>query len=135
MSIRIPAALANLMLDAGIGSVTNAGKLRVYSGSQPSTGGAAVTTQTKLIEFTLNANAFPDAAAGILTAAAIAATVALATGTATWFRLLRADGTTVVLDGAVGVQGSGAECIITTTAIESGETVAVLSLRVIQPLA
>lgn len=131
-SPRITAAVANAMLDAGIGSLADVGKLRVYDGTQPATGGGAITTQVKLLEFTLDANAFPAAAAGVLTANGIGAELGLANGTATWFRLVKADGTTVLLDGSAGM--ASCDLILSNDAITTLDVVAVLSMTITQPL-
>jgi hypothetical protein len=60
-----------------------------------------------LAELRFGATAFGAAVAGVATANAITAEdAALATGTATWFRALKSDGTTVVFDGSVGTTGA-----------------------------
>lgn len=132
---RINAATANLMVDAGFGNVANSGKLQIYDGTQPATGGAAITSQVKLLEFTLDSDAFPAAAGGIITANSVGAVGGLANGTAAWFRLVRASSSTHILDGDVGIAGSGADCIISSTAITTLDVFALLSLVIQQPLA
>jgi hypothetical protein len=83
-----------------------------------------VTTQTLLAELRWNATAFGAASSGVATANAITAdTSADNTGTATWFRALKSDGTTVVFDGSVGT--SGADLNLNSTAISAGATVSV----------
>lgn len=104
----------------------NAGLLRIYDGVQPANAGTAVTSQTKLVESTLNATAFAAAVAGVATANAIANVNAVATGTATWFRVLKSDGVTVVFDGSVGT--ATANLVMNSTAIQSGAAVAITSL-------
>jgi hypothetical protein len=102
----------------------NNGYLRLYSGTQPATADTAVTTQTLLAELRWNATAFGAASSGVATANAITAdTSADNTGTATWFRALKSDGTTVVFDGSVGT--SGADLNLNSTAISAGATVSV----------
>lgn len=132
---QITVAVANAMLDAGLGSVTNQGYLRVYDGIQPASAAIAITTQVKLLEFRMAADAFPVATNAQLVAGAISAAVATATGIAKWFRLSKADGTTV-MDGDVGVQGSPDiyDLGIDHDDITIGETVAVTSFTVVHPL-
>ena len=102
----------------------NNGYLRLYDGTQPATANTAVTTQTLLAELRWNATAFGAASNGVATANAITSdTSADATGTATWFRALKSDGTTVVFDGSVGT--SGADLNLNSTAISAGATVSV----------
>ena len=97
----------------------NNGYLRLYSGTQPATADTAVTTQTLLAELRWNATAFGAASSGVATANAITAdTSADNTGTATWFRALKSDGTTVVFDGSVGT--SGADLNLNSTSIKIG---------------
>lgn len=116
-------ALRNAKLDAITTFAGNSGKLRIYSGSRPATGGAITTL---LVELTMNATSFPAASGGVLTANAIASGTAVATGTATWARLFKSDGTTIVMDMGVGT--SGQEVTIATTSIVTSGTVSVSSL-------
>jgi hypothetical protein len=130
---RLPAATANAAMDAAIGNVANSGKLRIYDGTQPATGDTAISTQNLLAELTLNADAFPAASGGVLTANAITQdSAADATGTATWFRLLQSDGSTKIIDGSVGT--SSADLVLGSTAIQVGAAVQVTSLTFTLPL-
>jgi len=120
-------------------ALLNSGKLRIYDGSQPADANTAVTTQTLLAELTFGATAFgspsPSGSAGsrvqTATANAITAATAAATGTAAWFRAVKSDGSTVVLDGSAGE--SGCDLNLATTSIAEGDTVAVSSFTVTQP--
>jgi hypothetical protein len=104
------------------------GLLRLYNGTQPASPDTAVGSQVKLAELTCNATAFAGAASsGVLTASAISSANAVASGTASWFRLTKSDGTAVI-DGTVGT--SGADLIIDNTSINSGQSVSVTSLTV-----
>ena len=63
---------------------------------------------------------------GVLTLGAITDdSSANATGTATWFRIVKADGTTHVMDGNVGTSGS--DLNLTTTSIVATQPVSVTS--------
>lgn len=105
---------------------SGAGKLRVYDGARPATGG---TVTNLLVEFTLP-NPFEDSiSGGVLTAAAISPATASGTGTATWFRIIDGDGT-FVLDDDVGGTGSGKALELSSTSISSGQTVTIDSLTI-----
>jgi hypothetical protein len=126
-NVKYAAALKNTRLDAITTRAGTSALLRIYDGSQPATADTAVSTQTLLAELTCNASAFASAASGgVLTASAITTdSSANATGTATWFRLVASNGTTVVCDGTVGTSGS--DLNLSTTSIVSGSPVAVSS--------
>lgn len=107
-------------------TLLNNGYLRLYDGAQPANADTAVTTQTQLAELRWNATAFGAASNGVAVANAITAdTNADATGTATWFRALKSDGTTTVFDGSVGT--SSADLVLNSTAITAGANVSVTS--------
>ena len=121
------------MADAGVNAeadalaaLLNSGYLRIYDGTQPATADTAVSGQVLLAELRFNATAFGASSAGVITANAISDdTDADNTGTATWFRALKSDGTTSVLDGNVGT--SSANLVISTTSIVQHATVSVSS--------
>ncbi len=98
------------------------GYLRIYSGTQPATADTALSGNTLLAELRFSATSAPAAVAGVLTFNAIASDMSAdATGTATFFRAFKADGTSVVMDGTVGT--SAADAIINATAISAGAQV------------
>lgn len=132
LSPRITAAVANAMLDAGIGIPADGGKIFIYSGTQPATGGGSLSGNTLLGTLTLGADAFPAASANVLTANAITPeSSAPSGGTATWFRMTQSDGTTVLMDGSVGT--SGTDLVITTTTIVLGGVITATSLTITHP--
>ena len=117
-------SLRNAQLDAITTFAGNAALLRIYDGTRPATGGTATT---KLAELTCGSPFAPSASSGSLTANSITQdSSADATGTATWFRIVKSDGTTHVLDGSVGT--SGADLNLTSTSIVATEPVSVTSL-------
>lgn len=123
---RLSNAAANAAADA-VTVLANSGKLRIYDGTQAATADTAVGAQVLLAELTLNATAFGAASAGVSTANAITSDASAdASGTATWFRVLKSDGTTVLFDGSVGT--SGANLNLNSVAISSGAAVSVSSL-------
>ena len=123
MALGYLAATRNVMLDAITTSAGASALLRIYDGARPATGGAATTL---LAELVCNATFAAAAAAGVLTLNAIAQDAsANATGTATWFRIVKADGTTFVMDGNVGTSGS--DLNLTTVSIVITQPVSVTS--------
>lgn len=102
------------------------GYLRIYDGTQPTNADTAIGAQVLLAELRFNADAAPVAVNGVLTFNAITQdSSADATGTASWFRALQSNGTSVCFDGSVGT--SGCDLNIATTAIVAGASVGVTS--------
>ena len=126
--------LSDTAANAAVNAVTalaNSGLLRIYDGTQAADANTAVGAQVLLAELTLNATAFGAAVAGVATANAITADAsANASGTATWFRVVKSDGTTVLFDGSVGT--SGANLNLNSVAISVGAAVAVTSFTYTQ---
>jgi hypothetical protein len=119
-------SIRNAMLDTITTRAGNAALLRIYDGTRPATGGAATTL---LAELTCGTPFAAGAAAGVLTLGAITQDAsANASGTATWFRIVKADGTTFVLDGNIGTSGS--DLNLTTTTIVAGQPVSVTSFTI-----
>lgn len=115
----------------------NSGKLRIYSGTQPTDANTAIGSQVKLAELTFGATAFAASAASgsagskVVTATANTITGDLsadATGTATWFRVVKSDGTSVVFDGTVGT--TGCDLNLASTSLVTGEDVEVTSFSI-----
>lgn len=123
MAVGMAASLRNSRLDAITTAAGASALLRIYDGTRPATGGTATTL---LAELTCNATFAPAASGGTLTLNSITSdTSANATGTATWARIVKSDGTTHVLDCSVGT--SGADINLNTVSIVSGATVSVTS--------
>jgi hypothetical protein len=117
--------IRNAMLDTITTRAGASALLRIYDGTRPATG-AAITTQVLLAELTCNATFAPAASGGVLTLNAITQDAsANNTGTATWFRIVKSDGTSFVLDGNVGTSGS--DLNLTTTSIVATQPVSVSS--------
>lgn len=110
--------LRNAQLDEITAAVGNAGKLALYDGTRPATGGAATT---KLAEWTLGTPFAPGAAAGVLSPTIPAATTGLAAGTATWARITTSGGTFCI------DLGVGAEITLNTTTVSIGVSCSVTS--------
>ena len=122
-NLKMSATLRNNMLDEITGYAGASAILKIYSGTQPATGGAETTV---LAQLTCNATFAAAASAGVLTLNSITAdSSANASGTATWFRIYQSDGTTHVLDGDVSTTAAGTgDLQLDDTAIVLGGTVA-----------
>lgn len=117
--------IRNAMLDTITTRAGASALLRIYDGTRPATG-AAITSQVLLAELTCNATFAPAASGGTLTLNAITQdSSANNTGTATWFRIVKSDGTSFVLDGNVGTSGSDLNLV--TTSIVATQPVSVTS--------
>lgn len=124
-NLKMADAAVNAEADA-LSDLLDNGYLRIYDGTQAATANTAIGAQVLLAELRFNATASGAASAGVLTLSAITSdTSANATGTATWFRALKSDGTTPVMDGSVGT--SGCDLNLNTTSIVSGAAVSVSS--------
>jgi len=125
MALAFPAAVRNTMLDAITTYAGSAGLLKIFSGTRPATGGAETT---KLAQLSFSGNIAAAASAGVLTLNIPASdTSADATGTASWARITKADGTTVVIDMTVTATGGGGDLTLDSTSITLGGTVAITS--------
>ena len=126
MALGYATGLRNAKLDA-ISTYAGSGALiRIYDGSQPATGG---TVTNLLAELSLSAAFAAAASGGVLTVNTITDdSSADATGTATWFRIVKSDGTTHVMDGTVGT--SGADLNLDSVSIVAGGTVSITSFTI-----
>lgn len=116
----------NAQLDAITTYAGNAALLRIYDGTQAATGDTAIGAQVLLAELTCGSPFAAGASSGVLTLGTITQdSSANNTGTASWFRIVKADGTTNVMDGTVGT--SGADLNLTSVSITSGVAVSVTS--------
>lgn len=122
MTVAYSSTLRNARLDAITTAVGTSGKLRIYSGTRPASGGTATTL---LAELPCSATFAPAASGGVLTVNALTTDASADnTGTATWFRVLTS-ANVFVIDGDVGTSGS--DLNLNTTSIVSGGPVAVSS--------
>jgi hypothetical protein len=128
MPFRKSNAAANAEANA-FAATLNTGYLRIYTGSQPATVDTALSGNTLLCELRYNATAFAAAAAGVLTANAIASANPVASGTATFYRAFSSDGTTAIYDDSVAISGAGL-IFATDTNIAVGTAVTITALTV-----
>ena len=118
-------ALRNAKLDAVTTFIGSAAKLEIYSGTQPATGGAETTT---LATFTLGTPFAGAASAGVLTGTLPADVNASATGTASWARIYKADGTTFCMDLSVGT--SGTQVIMNSVSLTTGVACSITAITI-----
>lgn len=124
MALAFSTALRNSRLDAIVTAIGTSGKVRIYSGTRPATGGAETTL---LAELPLSATA-GTVSAGVLTMNAITSdSSADATGTASWFRVLTS-ANAAVIDGDVGTSGS--DLNLNTVSIVTAGSVAISSFTI-----
>jgi hypothetical protein len=104
-------------------------KISIYSGTQPANANTAITTQTVLVTLTV-AGAFGTDSNGTITIGSVTSATAVATGTASFFRIFKSDNTTVVMDGSVGT--ASADMILDNVSIATGQTVSITSGTIIR---
>src|SRR5689334_19205046 len=105
MALSYSTAIRNAQLDQITTAVGTTAKLRIYSGTRPANVAASITG-TLLAELTCNATFAPASSGGVLTLNSITSATAVATGTASHFRLWNSGATTAMVDGDVGTSGS-----------------------------
>jgi len=98
----------------------NGASIKLYQGTAPANANTAISTQILLVTCVF-AGAFGTDTNGTLTLGTVNDGTAVATGTANFFRIFKADGTTVVMDGSVGTTDS--DLNLNTTAINITQTV------------
>jgi len=114
------------------GLITYAGTgalIKIYSGTQPANANTAISSQTMLASLPVSGS-FGTDSNGTITLSAVTAATAVSTGTASFFRIFKSDGTTVVMDGSVGT--SAADMILDNTSIATGQTVSITSGTIIR---
>lgn len=125
---RLAETMANEQADALARRLDN-GYFRIYNGTQPASADTAITTQTLLATLRFANPSAPAADDGLIEFTDPAGVLASATGTASWARLFRSDGTTVVMDGSVGLVGDDPNFIVSTTSLSAGQAIIVSGLE------
>ena len=131
MALGLHVTLRNNMLDEITARAGGSAVIRIYNDPQPGTS-EAITTQTKLAQLTCNSTFAPAATAGKLTLNGISTqTSADNSGTATWFRILAQDLTTIVLDGTVSSTAAATgDLQLDNNVIVGGGSVAISSAEI-----
>jgi hypothetical protein len=113
------------------GLITYAGSnalFNLYSGTQPANANTAITSQVLLVSMPIS-GAFGTDVNGTLTLSAVTETNAVGSGTASFFRIFKADNS-VIMDGSVGL--SGADLILNTVDIAAGQSVDITAGTIIR---
>lgn len=132
MTASLAQLAANAMADALTTYVGSTGKIIIYDGDVPANADASLSSNTALATFTLGSSAFGSASSGTISLSGVPLTVAAdATGTASFFRITKSDGTTVVAQGSVGT--SGAQLNLNTVAITQDVNVTITSGSINMP--
>lgn len=119
---------------AALGLLLVSGSLKIYSGTRPATPATALSGNILLTTFSLDGTPWTAGSTdGVYTSAdtPIVSTAA-ATGTATFARAFKSDGTTAVFDVDCGT--SGTEVILASTSIVAGTTVTATVFTLTVPL-
>ena len=114
------------------GLITYAGAdaiMFIYSGAQPATANTAISGQTVLASMAIG-GAFGTDSNGTLTITTPITGTAVASGTASFFRITKSNGATVVMDGSIGT--TDADLILDTTTINNTQTVTISSGTIIR---
>jgi hypothetical protein len=132
MAIQLSTTARNAMLDAITTAVGASGFVRIYNGTAPVSVGTALSGNTLLAELGANATFAPAASGGVLTLNAITNdSSADNTGTASFFRIYKTDGTTAVVQGTVST--SGADMNLNTVSIVAAGIVSITSFTLTAP--
>lgn len=128
MTASYATAQRNAKLDAITTFVGNAGLLIIYDGTPPASANAALSGNNVLVTFTMGSPFAPGASGAVLSPTLPSATAAALSGTASFFRQFKADGTTVSVQGTAGT--SATDLILDTTSIVSGGLVTVSAFTI-----
>jgi len=109
--------LVNTQLNAGA-SLFNSGYIRIYTGAQPATPETVLDGQRFLVELRFGSPAFSAASDRAIVANPITPGVAVASGLASWCRVLSSDGVTVL--------GDTTKIALNSTDIQVGAKVSIL---------
>jgi len=113
-----------LITYAGSGALIN-----IYAGSQPANANTAISGQTLLVTLTVSGS-FGTDSNGTITLSTVTNGTAVATGTASFFRITQSNGTTVVMDGSVAT--SDADLVLNNTSIATGQVVSISAGTIIR---
>lgn len=114
-----------------VNGLSNAGEIVIYDGAD--------LTGNVLLRLTLTNPAFQTPSSGSMTANPVAVGTAIASGTATSWGLYTSAShvdhpTQLVIQGTIGVSGSGADMILDTTTILVNQTTAITNFSFVAPL-
>ena len=113
-----------LITYAGSGALIN-----IYAGSQPANANTAISGQTLLVTLTVSGS-FGTDSNGTITLSTVTNGTAVATGTASFFRITQSNGSTVVMDGSVAT--NDADLVLNNTSIATGQVVSISAGTIIR---
>lgn len=126
---KLSTASVNVQADAWAAAMTG-GYLRLYTGVKPKNADVDVTNQQLCAELSFSRPAFKSAVDGELVAVgALEDPSAHRSGKVTWYRLVKADGTTKMGDGTAGKQGSGSDLELGDDYVVGGAPVKITSFK------
>jgi hypothetical protein len=129
MTVSLATAVRNARLDAITTYAGTSAIIRIYDGTPPASANAALSSNTLLATLACSSSLAPAASGGVLTLSSITQdSAADATGTATFYRWIKSDTTTIIKQGSVGT--SGADLNLNTVSIVIGGPVSVTSWTV-----
>lgn len=134
MTLTLSAAIRTTLVDALVDALdagSGAGTVQIRSGTRPA-GPGTTATGTLLATVTLIDPAFGAGSVGVAALTDPNAVVAVADGTATWFRALDSNAV-AVFDGRVTATGGGGDLTLATTSITTGLSIDITSGTVTQP--
>ena len=117
--VAVRTALADTVCNSSTGQLGANGQFIIYSGTPPANADAALSGNTAIA--TITSVNFGAASSGVSTITSSTNDTNAVGGTATFFRLYKSDGTTVIIQGTVGT--SGTDATINSTTIAAGATV------------
>lgn len=141
MAASLTTAAANAMADALDDYINTGGvgKIIIYDGTPPANAGASLVSNNALVTFDASNGPvlnpmFGAASSGTITLSGTPLTAAASlSGTASFFRIYKNDGTTVVAQGSVST--TGAQLNLNTVSITSSVNVTITSGTITMPTA
>lgn len=125
MSLKLAALAVNTEADALL-ALANGGYLDLYDGTRPADADTPISSQTRLASPRFGTPAFAASSAGVAVAQPITEdSNAAATGTATWFRVTKADHATALFDGSAGLAAAAPDLVLDAVSIAVHARVAV----------
>lgn len=103
-----------------VARLLDSGYLRAYSGTPPANAGTALSGNTLIAEWRLSATSAPASSGGIATFTTIAPAPTVAAGTISFVRAFKANGTSAILQGSVGVASAATNVTMSNTSVTSG---------------
>jgi hypothetical protein len=124
VAVQLSTGVRNARLDQLETTIGTAPLFRLYSGAMPADC-ATAASGTKLVETALPSDWMANAASGAKAKSGTWSSAAVASGTAGYFRLYDAAGTTCHVQGTVTATGGGGDLTLDNTSIASSQTVTI----------